>query len=100
MSTWIDREKLTRSFGCRRVRGELQSYLDGLLEDPRAEQMAQHVANCRRCSREAETYQAIKDSLGRRRSSPDAAVQRLRKFGEALPDQPGESLRAQGTPQG
>lgn len=94
MSTWIARENLTGSLSCRRARRALQSYLDGVLEDATARRVARHLEGCRRCVREAETYLAIKDSLSRRRGSPDA-VQRLRDFGEALLDDPGESSPTQ-----
>lgn len=90
MSTWIARENLRGSLFCRRVRRVLQSYLDGALEDATARRVARHLEGCRRCVREAETYLAIKDSLGRRQGSPEA-VQRLRDFGETLLDDPGES---------
>lgn len=90
MSTWMTRENPTRSRSCWRVLRALQSYLDGVLEDAAARRVARHLEGCRRCVREAEAYQAIKTSLGRRRSAPDAA-QRLRAFGAALlEDDPGE----------
>ncbi|MGH3907898.1 MAG: anti-sigma factor family protein [Pseudonocardiaceae bacterium] len=83
------REDPTGSFACRRVRRALQSYLDGVLEDADARRVARHLEGCRRCVREAEAYQAIKNSLGLLRGSPDA-VQRLRAFGESLRCEPEE----------
>ena len=95
MSTWIARENLTGSLACRRVRRVLQSYLDGVLEDAAARRVARHLEGCRRCVREAETYLAIKDSLSRRQQNSPDAVQRLRDFGEALLDDPGETSLTQ-----
>lgn len=99
MSTWIARENPTRSLACRRVRGELQPYLDGVLAETRAEPVAQHLRSCRGCRREAAVYQAIKDSLNRQRSSP-GAVARLRKFGAALLGEAGGSAPTPRTARG
>lgn len=72
---------------CWRVRRLLQSYLDGVLDDVAASRVARHLASCHRCTQVAETYQAIKHSLARRRRSSDA-TQRLRDFGDTLRHQP------------
>ncbi|MGH3910254.1 MAG: anti-sigma factor family protein [Pseudonocardiaceae bacterium] len=95
MSTWIAHENLAGSLACRRVRRVLQSYLDGALDDATARRVARHLEGCRRCVREAETYLAIKNSLSRRRQGAPEAVQRLRDFGEALLDDPGETSPTQ-----
>lgn len=83
----IERAGPTSFQHCWQVRRALQSYLDGALPRAAAEQVAEHLASCDACAREARTYQAIKDSLARRRSPSHAAVQRLREFGAALIDE-------------
>jgi Putative zinc-finger len=91
MSTWIAPGESTPPRNCRQVLRVLQSYLDGVLDDAAAGYVAGHLRGCRRCAREAETYEAIKDALARcGRSAPDT-VRRLREFGESVQDEPGES---------
>lgn len=72
---------------CWRVRRLLQSYLDGVLDDAAAGRVVRHLAGCHRCAMAAETYQAIKNSLARRRRSAET-TRWLRDVGETLRDQP------------
>jgi anti-sigma factor RsiW len=63
----------------------LQRYLDGDLDDLTARRIVRHLEDCRRCGLEAAAYTEIKASLARRATDiPDAAVTRLRAFGERL----------------
>jgi len=77
-----------REATCAEVAQVLQSYLDGHVDDLTARRVRRHLEHCRRCGLEAETYQAIKDSLGRRDHDLDAqSLERLRAFGQRLADQ-------------
>jgi anti-sigma factor RsiW len=74
-----------RPLSCREVGKVLQRYLDGHVDDLTADKVAQHLEDCRRCGLELTVYEEIKASLARQ--SPvlsDAAVLRLRRFGEQL----------------
>lgn len=85
----IARENSSGWLACWWARRVLQSYLDGMLAAAAAERVARHLKDCPRCTHEAETYRAIKNSLRRRRTSP-GAVQRLRDFSETLHQDPEE----------
>lgn len=67
-----------------RVGRVLQSYLDGETEEATARRVAAHVEECRRCGLELRTYLEIHNALTRRTRPNEAAVARLRGFGEAL----------------
>jgi len=70
---------------CMQVGRRLQRYLDGDLDDLTARRIMRHLEDCRRCGMEASAYTEIKASLARRAVDvPDAAVTRLRAFGEQL----------------
>lgn len=70
---------------CMQVGRQLQSYLDGHVDDLAAARVARHLELCRRCGMKAELYRQIKDSLARRGTAVDPdAVARLRAFGEEL----------------
>jgi anti-sigma factor RsiW len=80
---------------CRQVGKVLQTYLDDELDDDAARKVAAHLEDCRRCGLEAETYEALKESLRRGPAGlADEPVARLRDFGERLargeiePDEP------------
>lgn len=80
---------------CREVGRVLQSYLDGHVDELTARRVTRHLAMCRRCGMEAETYTEIKRALARRGEGVDPdAVARLRAFGaqlvEGSPDDPPE----------
>jgi hypothetical protein len=79
---------------CLEVGRQLQSYLDGRVDDLTATRLSRHLELCRRCGMKADTYRAIKQSLARRAEPVDPeAVARLRAFGEELLGQdpsPGE----------
>jgi len=84
---WINEP--TDGLVCSQVLRELQSYLDGVLDDAAtAGRVAQHLPGCQRCDQEAETYRAIKNALAARRSISPDAVQRLRDFAQILLDEP------------
>jgi anti-sigma factor RsiW len=74
---------------CKEVGRLLQRYLDGDLDDLRAERLAAHLDECLRCGLEAETYQRIKASLAARGTGPlpDDAVDRLTRFAQRLADE-------------
>lgn len=70
---------------CRDVGKVLQSYLDGELDELLAHRVVRHLEMCRRCGMSAQTYIEIKQALRRSTGSPpDAALIRLRAFGEQL----------------
>lgn len=70
---------------CLEVGRQLQSYLDGHVDDLTATRLSRHLELCRRCGMKADTYRAIKQSLARRAEPVDPdAVARLRAFGEEL----------------
>ena len=70
---------------CHQVSELLQSFLDGEIDAVRADRIAAHLDDCRRCGLEAETYEHIKSSLAARRPEvPDESVERLRAFGMRL----------------
>jgi len=70
---------------CHEVARWLQHYLDGQLDDNRANRLAAHLEDCRRCGLELETYERIKRSLADRRgTAPTESLARLREFGERL----------------
>jgi anti-sigma factor RsiW len=70
---------------CPEVGRLLQRYLDGEIDELKAQRIARHLEDCRRCGMKAETYSAIKRSLREHRASvPADTVERLRAFGERL----------------
>jgi anti-sigma factor RsiW len=84
-----------KQMSCRQVGKVLQTYLDDELDDDAARKVAAHLEDCRRCGLEAETYDALKESLRRGPAGlADEPVARLRDFGERLargeiePDEP------------
>ncbi|HKJ54814.1 MAG TPA: zf-HC2 domain-containing protein [Nitriliruptoraceae bacterium] len=56
---------------CFKVRQVLQQFLDGELGPDDAEFVAAHLAECDRCSVEAEIYEQVKQSLVALRPRPD-----------------------------
>jgi anti-sigma factor (TIGR02949 family) len=74
---------------CKEVGRHLQHYLDGDLDDLRAERLSAHLEECRRCGLEVETYERIKASLAARGTGPlpDDAVDRLTRFARRLADE-------------
>lgn len=75
---------------CLRLRGLLQAFLDGQVDEGTAARIERHLAACRRCGLEAAVYVEIKRALARRgRGADDDAVRRLHAFAEHLPDADG-----------
>lgn len=78
---------------CREVGRVLQWYLDGELDEADVPALRAHLDRCKDCGLEAETYEAISESLSQRRPQVDADVlDRLRTFGREL-------VEADGTPE-
>lgn len=71
---------------CTEVGKLLQHYLDDELDPARAAKITAHLADCRRCGLEADTYERIKLALAARTPTPasDPVLQRLREFAEDL----------------
>jgi anti-sigma factor RsiW len=69
---------------CWRVSRVLQSYLDGQTDDLTTRRVREHLDECRRCGLEADTYRAVMNALARHEQPTDAALERLRAFGESL----------------
>ena len=72
---------------CRQLAPVLQGYLDGQLDDDDIAFVEAHLDACRDCGLEAETYEAIKESLGRHEPAmPDDILSRLSAFSATLSD--------------
>ncbi len=88
MISWIRRRFAGASpapMDCQEVAALLQHFLDGHLDAQRADRVAAHLEDCRRCGLEAETYERIKVTLAaHRREVPADSIERLREFGERL----------------
>lgn len=78
----------SRPMTCKEVGRHLQTYLDGDLDDVRAQRLSAHLDECLRCGMEAHTYEHIKASLAVRGTDalPDDAVARLTEFAQRLAD--------------
>ena len=69
---------------CARVGKVLQQYLDQELDAATASEVLAHLEECRDCGLEADTYQRIKDSVGRQADVDPDALDRLRAFADEL----------------
>ena len=79
--SWWRRGKLN----CREVGASLQLFLDGEVDADFAQGIEAHLAACRDCGLEAETFEAISHALSRSGERlDDDAIERLRQFGEGL----------------
>lgn len=88
MKAWVRRIRYGQEASCTEVAQVLQSYLDGHVDELTARRVRRHLEHCRRCGLEAETYQAIKDTLARRGQEVDTqSLERLRAFGERLAEE-------------
>jgi anti-sigma factor RsiW len=81
---------------CLRVTRELQSYLDGVVDEVTARRIAAHLEDCRRCGLRADTYTAIKTALARHEPTPPPALARLREFADTLVTDEGDAPGAAG----
>ncbi len=89
LSWWRSMAGTKDMASCMQVARQLHAYLDGEIDDVTARRIARHLELCRRCGLEASTYTEIKSALVRRGEPvPDEALERLRRFGEDLVDQP------------
>jgi len=89
LSWWRSMAGTKDMASCMQVARQLHAYLDGEIDDVAARRIARHLELCRRCGLEASTYTEIKSALVRRGEPvPDEALERLRRFGEDLVDQP------------
>ena len=59
---------------CMRVMRLLQSFLDGEVDDTRAEYVASHLRWCRRCGPEAEVMRRVIDAIRRVRPDLDLSL--------------------------
>lgn len=85
MRGWRRQREQGAEATCAEIARVLQGYLDGQVDEMTARRVARHLEACRRCGLEAHTYEAIKETLARRRTDVDAAaLERLRSFGERL----------------
>lgn len=69
---------------CARIGKVLQQYLDMELDAATASEVLIHLEDCRHCGLEADTYQAIKDSVGRQGAPDSDAFERLKAFADEL----------------
>jgi len=66
---------------CIQVARILQQYLDNLLDERAAEQVAHHLKACRRCGLDADSYRAVKIALAQSsQPAPPERVERLTSF--------------------
>lgn len=73
---------------CRQLGPVLQAYLDNEVDPSEIDVIEAHLEACKDCGLEAETYTAIKQSLGQHRGAiPEDALARLRAFSEDLSNQ-------------
>ena len=87
ISMWRRLRGSAEMASCRETMRVLQSYLDGQVDDVTTRRVGAHLEACRRCGLEAGTYREIKAALARRAGQIDpAAVERLRAFGETVPE--------------
>jgi hypothetical protein len=88
MKTWLMRlfgRERSDQLDCHEVGELLQQYLDHEIDEHRAQLIADHLDDCRRCGLEAETYERIKRTLAARRDEvSEESVERLREFGRGL----------------
>lgn len=89
---------LSASRECVRVGELLQSYLDGEVDDPTAQQIAAHLERCRGCGLEADTYRRLKAVLGTEGRPDPGALDRLRAFADELASSPGPHRPGSGPP--
>lgn len=76
-----------RKMNCMQVGRNLQSYLDGHVDDLTARRIAAHLEDCRRCGMEESAYRELKASLARRAQPADTEpLDRLRAFSQRLAD--------------
>jgi anti-sigma factor RsiW len=74
-----------RPLTCPEVGRLVQRYLDGEIDEVKAQRISRHLDDCRRCGLKAETYSAIKQSLRRQRTDvPADVIERLRVFCQQL----------------
>jgi anti-sigma factor (TIGR02949 family) len=71
-------------WACMLVMQQLQSYIDGEVDEAARRKVAAHLEECRHCGLEADVYRAIKQAIANYERPPDAAVDRLRAFAESL----------------
>lgn len=71
-------------FQCWQVMRVIQAYLDGETDSRTAEDVADHLDDCRRCGLEYETYTAIKESVARHEHPPYETVRQIRAFWKDL----------------
>jgi anti-sigma factor RsiW len=83
----------------RRMRRDVEAYLDGELAPEARARVARHLSTCWECSIAAETLRLLKRALSHRRDRTPASVaeRRLRRFAEALVagGQPGQAPHRQ-----
>ena len=78
-----------RPLSCRQLARLLQRYLDGELQDPRAVLVADHLDACLDCGLEAGTYRWLKAQIaGLAPAEDERQLERLRRFADALVDEP------------
>ena len=85
MMQMIMRLRRKAGISCARVQDLVQTYLDGELEGPDRERLANHLDRCRPCGVEAATYERIKASLAA--PVPAETVERLQRFAAAITDE-------------
>ncbi|WP_051399862.1 anti-sigma factor family protein [Haloechinothrix halophila] len=71
-------------FQCWQVMRVIQAYLDDETDSRIAEEVADHLEDCRRCGLEYETYAAIKESVARHERPPHEVVRQIRNFWKDL----------------
>ena len=86
---------LLDTYTCHVVAKRLQRYLDGEVDGATRLKVERHLATCRTCELDVETYTKIKAVLGREVSgvsrADGAILERLRRYADELTDPEGPS---------
>lgn len=81
----IDMLRRRGGTNCVQVGRALQRYLDGTLDDAARARVAAHLAACRRCGLDEQTYRDMTAALLRRRPTDDTEpIARLRAFAASI----------------
>ncbi len=74
-----------KGMNCDEIMEVLQGYLDGVVDEETAREVASHLSDCAICAPEATLYSRIKDSLSAKQLSVDPEVLAgLHTFGERV----------------
>jgi anti-sigma factor RsiW len=73
--------------GCMQILPQLQAFVDGEVDGRTAQEVADHLRDCRRCGLEASVYRELQASLRRQVRVPKSTLAQLEEFVRALDGQ-------------